>query len=189
MKLRNKETGEIALTIDQALEQYCNSKQDCDDFEIRKPVQQYKETRSPCHEYVRANRLMGYDVVEEHTQTHEKTHGGAMGNTPVRSAKYDGGKLRPCLVLPSLIEAVAQIRMYGTEKYGSPDNWKQVEPQRYRDALYRHWLAYLKGETRDPESGLPSLFFNRTGGRVVDEVFRVRLQRLREGRRCMTGQI
>lgn len=70
MKLRNKETGEIALTIDQALEQFCDSKQDCDYCELREPVQQYKGTRYPCHQYVRANqqeaaRLMGYEVVEE----------------------------------------------------------------------------------------------------------------------------
>lgn len=46
----------------------------------------------------------------------------------------------------------------GTKKYGDPDNWRKVEPQRYRDALYRHWLAYLRGEKCDPESGLPHLW-------------------------------
>lgn len=69
MKLRSK-TGEIALTIEQALEQFCDSKQDCDYCELREPVQQYKGTRHPCHEYARANqheaaRLMGYEVVED----------------------------------------------------------------------------------------------------------------------------
>ena len=69
MKLRSK-TGEIALTIEQALEQFCDSKQDCDYCELREPVQQYKGTRYPCHQYVRANqqeaaRLMGYEVVED----------------------------------------------------------------------------------------------------------------------------
>lgn len=33
-----------------------------------------------------------------------------------------------------------------------------VKPQRYRDALYRHWLDYLKGEECDQESGLPHLW-------------------------------
>jgi hypothetical protein len=42
-------------------------------------------------------------------------------------------------------------------KYHDPDNWKKVAPQRYKDAAYRHWLAYLKGEKLDPESGLPHL--------------------------------
>ena len=74
MEFRNSDTGEVALTIDQALEQFCDSKQDCDYCELREPVQQYKGTRYPCHQYVRANqqeaaRLMGFEVVEDEKQT------------------------------------------------------------------------------------------------------------------------
>lgn len=58
----------------------------------------------------------------------------------------------------SLIFAVAAIREYGTSKYHDPENWKRVEPQRCRDAAYRHWLAYLSGEKVDEESGLPHLW-------------------------------
>lgn len=72
--------------------------------------------------------------------------------------KADQGKPCPSLVPVSLIEAVTAIRMYGSQKYGDPENWRKVEPQRYRDALYRHWLAYLKGEKCDQESGLPHLW-------------------------------
>lgn len=69
MKFRSK-TGEVALTIEQALAQFCDSKEDCDYCELREPVQQYAGTKRPCHEYVRANpheaaRLMGYEVVED----------------------------------------------------------------------------------------------------------------------------
>ena len=73
-------------------------------------------------------------------------------------AKADAGKPRPTLVPVSLIQAVTAIREYGCAKYHDPDNWKRVEPQRYRDALFRHWLAYLSGEEMDPESGLPHLW-------------------------------
>lgn len=73
-------------------------------------------------------------------------------------AKADAGKPRPSLVPVALIRAVTAIREYGCRKYNDPDNWKRVEPQRYRDAAYRHWLAYLDGEKRDPESGLPHLW-------------------------------
>lgn len=73
-------------------------------------------------------------------------------------AKADAGKPRPTLVPVSLINAVTAIREYGTAKYHDPDNWRQVEPQRYRDALYRHWLAYLGGEQNDQESGYPHLW-------------------------------
>lgn len=76
-----------------------------------------------------------------------------------QQAKADQGKPCPSLCPVSLIEAVTAVRMYGAEKYGDPDNWKRVEPQRYREALYRHWLAYLKNpEACDPESGLPHLW-------------------------------
>lgn len=75
-----------------------------------------------------------------------------------QDAKDDKGKPRPTLVPVSLINAVTEVREYGCSKYKDPDNWKLVEPQRYRDALYRHWLAYLSGEKTDPESGLPHLW-------------------------------
>ena len=81
-----------------------------------------------------------------------------LGHEDDQQAKADAGKPRPTLVPVSLIEAVATIREYGCEKYHDPENWRQVEPQRYRDALYRHWLAYLKGEKCDLESGLPHLW-------------------------------
>lgn len=75
-----------------------------------------------------------------------------------QEAKADGGKPRPTLVPVSLIHAVTAIREYGCKKYHDPENWRKVEPQRYREALYRHWLAYLSGEKNDPESGLPHLW-------------------------------
>lgn len=74
-----------------------------------------------------------------------------------RVAKADKGKIQPTLVSPDLVKAVAEVRMFGTEKYHDPDNWKEVEPQRYLDALYRHLLAYIGGEERDLESGLSHL--------------------------------
>lgn len=69
MRFRSN-AGEIALTIEQALEQFCDSKQDCDYCELRELVQQYAGTKKPCHEYVRNNpteaaRLMGYEAVED----------------------------------------------------------------------------------------------------------------------------
>ena len=78
---------------------------------------------------------------------------------PDQTAKADAGKLQLSLVPGNLIRACAVVRMYGNQKYGDPDNWKQVEPQRYRDAAYRHWLAYIDDNTAvDPESGIPHLW-------------------------------
>jgi len=53
--------------------------------------------------------------------------------------KHDTGKPRLSLVPPSIIEAIGIIRTYGTQKYNNdPDGWRQVEPDRYVDALMRH---------------------------------------------------
>lgn len=76
-----------------------------------------------------------------------------------QTAKADAGKLQLSLVPGNLIRACAVVRMYGNKKYGDPDNWKQVEPQRYRDAAYRHWLAYIDDpKSVDEESGIPHLW-------------------------------
>ena len=76
-----------------------------------------------------------------------------------QTAKADAGKPRLTLVPRRIIWAIARIREYGNQKYKDPDNWKQVEPQRYRDAAYRHFLAYLDDPHGiDEESGLPHLW-------------------------------
>lgn len=73
-----------------------------------------------------------------------------------KSAKSDAGKLQLSLVPTQIIRDVAQVRMYGTEKYGDPDNWKKVEMQRYVNALYRHFLAFVDDPaSTDEESGIP----------------------------------
>ena len=76
-----------------------------------------------------------------------------------QEAKADAGKLRPTLVPREIIRAIAAVRGYGTQKYKDPDNWKRVEIERYRDAAFRHWLAYLDDpQGVDEESGLPHLW-------------------------------
>jgi len=76
-----------------------------------------------------------------------------------QTAKADAGKPRLTLVPRRIITAIARVRMYGNEKYHDPENWRQVEPERYRDALFRHLLAYLDDPHGvDDESGLPHLW-------------------------------
>ena len=77
----------------------------------------------------------------------------------VQEAKADAGKPRLTLVPPEIIWAIAEVREYGTKKYGDPENWRKVSPQRYRDAMFRHMMAYLAAfHGKDPESGLPHLW-------------------------------
>lgn len=73
-------------------------------------------------------------------------------------AKADAGKPRISLVPTQIIRDIAAVREYGTAKYGDPENWKQVEQQRYIDALLRHTLAFMdEPDGVDAESGLPHL--------------------------------
>lgn len=73
-----------------------------------------------------------------------------------QTAKADAGKLQITLVPTRIIEDIAEVRMYGNKKYHDPDNWKQVEVERYRDALCRHLLAYIRDpHSVDEESGIP----------------------------------
>ena len=76
-----------------------------------------------------------------------------------QDAKADSGKAKLTLVPRKMIFDIARIREYGVEKYHDPDNWKKVEPERYRDAAFRHLCAYLDDPSGvDEESGLPHLW-------------------------------
>lgn len=82
---------------------------------------------------------------------------GGMNNQKV---KADKGKPRITLVPRQIVYDIARVREYGVQKYaeGGIDNWKQVEIERYKDALCRHLLAYLDDpDGVDEESGLPHL--------------------------------
>ncbi len=75
-----------------------------------------------------------------------------------QEAKADGGKPKLTLVPRRIIYDIARVREYGCEKYGDPENWRKVEVERYRDAAYRHFMAYLDDPHGvDEESGLPHL--------------------------------
>ena len=75
-----------------------------------------------------------------------------------QQAKADQGKPHPSYVPVALIEGVMAVREYGNQKYHDPDNWKQVEPERYHQAMLRHVLAAWNDPYKiDPESGLPHI--------------------------------
>lgn len=89
------------------------------------------------------------------------------------SVKADEGKLRLSLVPSEVIRCIARVRMYGVAKYpdGGSENWRKVEPERYRDAMYRHLLAYIDDpQGVDEESGLPHLWHLVTNGAFLCEL-------------------
>lgn len=72
--------------------------------------------------------------------------------------KADAGKAQLTLVPRQILFDVAKVREYGLKKYGERESWKDVEIQRYRDAAFRHFMAYLDDPTgNDVESGLSHL--------------------------------
>ncbi len=79
-----------------------------------------------------------------------------------KTGKKEVGKYKPTLTTPLLIKAISTVREFGNQKYDDPDNWKDVDPELFKDALYRHWLAYLSGESLDDESHLPHLWHMAT---------------------------
>ena len=78
-----------------------------------------------------------------------------------QDAKADNGKAKLSLVPRQMLYGIARIREYGIKKYpkGGSDNFKNVEVERFRDALFRHLCLYLddpKGV--DEESGYPHIW-------------------------------
>ena len=80
---------------------------------------------------------------------------GESAKEPEQEAKADGGKMRISLVPLQIISDIAEVREYGITKYKDPDNWKRVEIERYANALFRHFAAFLHAPgSVDAESGL-----------------------------------
>lgn len=75
-----------------------------------------------------------------------------------QTIKSDEGKLELSLVPTQAIKDIAEVRMYGRDKYGDSESWRKVDKVRYIDALYRHLLAYIDdNKSVDEESGLPHI--------------------------------
>ena len=67
--------------------------------------------------------------------------------------KFDAGKLMLELIPPETYEALGTVLTYGARKY-SENSWQNVEPSRYKGALLRHFVEYLKDPSSiDKESG------------------------------------
>ena len=75
---------------------------------------------------------------------------------PLREGvKYDMEKPDYSLVPPNALEDTVKILTLGAQKYDR-DNWKLLPnaKRRYFAAAQRHMWARLKGELKDPESGI-----------------------------------
>lgn len=64
--------------------------------------------------------------------------------------KFDGQKNRWDLVPFDTLDEVVKRFTHGAVKY-SDNNWKNVNPERYKAALMRHFSSYMQGEEMDPD--------------------------------------
>lgn len=181
MTIKNNQTGEI-LDFDNEVDmvRYFCSSLECDQCILRK----YARNKT-CNEWAIDNPrtttlLMGYEVVEDEPniamaneiqrisdaakesvkiiQDYLNKLEEANMDNPIndQTAKADAGKLQISLVPTQIIKDIAEVRMYGNDKYGDPDNWKSVDIVRYIDALLRHTLAFVDNmDSVDEESGIP----------------------------------
>lgn len=109
-----------------------------------------------------------------------------------QSAKSDAGKPQLSLVPRRIIFDIAKIREYGNSKYpeGGIDNWKQIEPERYRDAAFRHFLAYLDDPYGvDSESGLPHLWHLACNIAFLCELEDGRIKDTTKGRKLLAKKV
>lgn len=81
-----------------------------------------------------------------------------IGNLGQELNKFDQDKPRLDLVPPDSIIAIGTIMTHGISKY-KEGAWRTVEPYRYRGALMRHLLEYLRNpKSIDKDSGYPHLW-------------------------------
>jgi hypothetical protein len=76
--------------------------------------------------------------------------------TTAGGTKHDQDKPRMELLSVPFIEGVSQVLAFGAKKYGE-HNWRKgISQSRLIGAALRHTFAFLRGEDKDAESGLPT---------------------------------
>ena len=100
-----------------------------------------------------------------------------------QTAKADAGKPAISNSPPQIIWDIAEVKGYGDRKYGSPDNWKNVDIKRYIDALLRHTLAFWENpDSVDAESGIPHYKHMACNMAFICEMMRWKREQIDSGR-------
>lgn len=72
--------------------------------------------------------------------------------------KYDKEKIQVELLSPTWLEGVGMVLTFGAKKYAA-HNWRKgIQLSRLLGACLRHVFAFMRGEDKDPESGLSHLY-------------------------------
>lgn len=73
---------------------------------------------------------------------------------PLAGRKNDDGKVRLDLLPTEALEEIAKVLTFGAKKYAA-HNWRRgFVWSRTVAAMLRHLYAWMRGEDKDPESGL-----------------------------------
>ena len=165
MKFRNPKTGEVYGNIKKALRfDFCMDP--CDTC-LLSPKK--NGTGLPCGSYAetfpeKAAAYMGYEIIQDDTEP----------NKPNQECKKDAGKPRIALVPMQILRDVAEVRGWAVDnKYHDPDNWKNVELDRYINAMLRHTIAFVEDmESKDEESGLYHQYHAETNWAFISELLK-----------------
>ena len=131
----------------------------CDESEERECYSHCDDPKEPCF----WSDASGMCTHMDSTFFNYPCHGCGKYKPPEKipsdqTAKADAGKLELTLVPRQIIREIAKVRMYGCKKYKDPDIWKNISPERLRNAAYRHFLSYLDDPCGvDEESGISHL--------------------------------
>lgn len=78
-----------------------------------------------------------------------------MGKKQTGGVKFDQGKPSITLIPVEFLLGIAEVFGFGAQKYGKHNYRKGMDHSRILDAMGRHYLAIVRGEDLDPESGKP----------------------------------
>lgn len=167
MKFRNPKTGKVYEDIADAFRFYfCMEQCDTCLLSMKK-----NGTDQPCKSYVKifpekAAEYMGYEIIQDDTEPEP--------NKPNQECKKDAGKPRIALVPMQILRDVAEVRGWAVDnKYHDPDNWKDVELDRYINAMLRHTIAFVEDmESKDEESGLYHQYHAETNWAFISELLK-----------------
>jgi len=109
----------------------------------------------------RGQRFVRVEDYDELAERFPKMLGERMGKIrewpPMEGRKSDQGKRRMDLIPPEAMEALADVLTMGAAKYDARNWEKGFAWGRSVAALLRHLFAWMRGENKDPESGLSHL--------------------------------
>jgi hypothetical protein len=88
----------------------------------------------------------------------------------LQGVKHDQDKPKMDLLPPYALEGAAKILTFGAKKYGA-HNWRKgMLISRLVAACLRHLMAFMRGETLDPESGMPHIDHALTNLMMASEI-------------------